>query len=63
VPASLTKKQYKRYEHSSAKTDYLEFDGRPHLPMAAPNWQEVASAIDNWLGGVLDAPVAAGQEA
>jgi hypothetical protein len=27
--------------------------------MAAPDWQEVADAIDGWLPGVLDAPVAA----
>jgi pimeloyl-ACP methyl ester carboxylesterase len=63
VPASLTKKQYKRYEHSPAKTDYLEFEGRPHLHMVAPDWREVADAISSWLGGVLDAPVAAAQQA
>jgi pimeloyl-ACP methyl ester carboxylesterase len=63
VPASLTKAQYKRYEHSRAKTDYLEFEGRPHLHMVAPDWQEVAAAIDSWLDGVLDAPVAATQQA
>jgi pimeloyl-ACP methyl ester carboxylesterase len=58
VPASLTKAAYKRYEKSPAKTDYLEFEGRPHLHMAAPDWEEVAQAIGGWLGGVLDAPVA-----
>jgi len=26
--------------------------------MAAPDWQEVAQAIDSWLDGVLDAPIA-----
>ncbi|HEX4189163.1 MAG TPA: alpha/beta hydrolase [Solirubrobacteraceae bacterium] len=59
VPASLAKAQYKRYERSPARTDYLEFDGRPHLHMAAPDWQEVAAAIDSWLDGVLDTPIAA----
>jgi pimeloyl-ACP methyl ester carboxylesterase len=63
VPASLTKAQYKRYERSSAKTDYLEFEGRPHLHMIAPDWQEVAAAIDSWLDGVLDAPEPAAQHA
>jgi hypothetical protein len=24
--------------------------------MVAPDWQEVAAAIDSWLDGVLDAP-------
>jgi pimeloyl-ACP methyl ester carboxylesterase len=58
VPASLSKAQYKRYERSPVKTDYLEFAGRPHLHMAASDWQEVAEAIDSWLEGVLGAPVA-----
>ena len=56
VPASLSKAQYKRYERSPVKTDYLEFEGRPHLHMAAPDWQEVAAAIESWLDGVLDEP-------
>jgi pimeloyl-ACP methyl ester carboxylesterase len=59
VPASLAKAQYRRYESSPAKTDYLEFEGRPHLHMIAPDWQEVADAIDSWLDGVLDAPMSA----
>jgi pimeloyl-ACP methyl ester carboxylesterase len=63
VPASLTKAQYKRYERSPAKVDYLEFEGRPHLHMVASDWQEVAAAIDSWLDGVLDAPLAATQPA
>src|SRR5262249_22767601 len=62
VPASLTKAQYKKYTHSSAQTDYLEFEGRPHLHMAADDWEEVATAIDNWLDGVLDASAAARQK-
>jgi pimeloyl-ACP methyl ester carboxylesterase len=61
VPASLTKAQYKRYEHSPAQTDYLEFEGRPHLHMIAPDWQEVAEAINSWLDGVLAASAPAAQ--
>jgi pimeloyl-ACP methyl ester carboxylesterase len=57
VPTSLSKAQYRRYERSPARTDYLEFAGRPHLHMAAPDWQEVAAAVDSWLDGILDAPV------
>jgi len=61
VPASVTKAAYKRYEKSPAKTEYLEFAGRPHLHMAASDWEEVAQAVDTWIGGVLDAdaPIAA----
>jgi pimeloyl-ACP methyl ester carboxylesterase len=54
APASLSKAQYKKYERSPAKTDYLEFEGRPHLHMAADDWEEVAAEVDNWLHGVLD---------
>ncbi len=59
VPASLSKAQFKRYEKSPAKTDYLEFEGRPHLHMTAPDWQEVAEGINSWLDGVLGAPTSA----
>ena len=38
-------------------TDYIEFAGRPHLHMAADDWEEVAAAIDSWFDGVLDAPL------
>jgi alpha-beta hydrolase superfamily lysophospholipase len=58
VPASVAKKQYEKYEHSPAQTEYIEFEGRPHLITAAEGWEEVAGAIDNWLAGVL-APTAA----
>ena len=54
-PASLAEKQYKKYERSSAQTDYVEFEGRPHLLMAAKGWDEFAASIDSWLAGVLDA--------
>jgi pimeloyl-ACP methyl ester carboxylesterase len=54
VPASLTRAQYKKYEKSPSKTDYVEFEGRPHLHMAAPDWEEVAAAAEKWLAAVLD---------
>jgi pimeloyl-ACP methyl ester carboxylesterase len=57
VPASLARKQYEKYERSPASTDFLEFEGRPHLLMAADGWEQVAADIDSWLDGVLDAPI------
>jgi pimeloyl-ACP methyl ester carboxylesterase len=57
VPASLSKKQYEKYQRSPAETEYVEFESRPHLLMAAEGWEEVAAAIDSWLDGVLEAPV------
>ena len=53
VPASLSRAQAKKYARSPAKTDYLEFEGRPHLAMTAPGWEEIAAAIDTWLRGML----------
>jgi alpha-beta hydrolase superfamily lysophospholipase len=55
VPASLARTQYEKYERSPAATEYLEFQGRPHLVMAAEGWDEVAAAVDSWLDGVLEA--------
>jgi pimeloyl-ACP methyl ester carboxylesterase len=62
VPASLSHKQYSKYERSEAQTDYLEFAGRPHLMMAAEGWEEIAAGIESWLNGVLaTTPVGARQ--
>lgn len=55
VPASLSRAQVKKYGRSPAQTDYLEFEGRPHLAMTADGWEEIAGGIDSWLGGVLAA--------
>jgi alpha-beta hydrolase superfamily lysophospholipase len=54
VPASLARKQYEKYERSPAATEYVEFEGRPHLLMAAEGWDEVAASIDSWLDRVLE---------
>ena len=58
VPTSLSEAQYKHYERSPAKTDYLELEGRPHLFVVGEGWEEVAASIDRWLEGVLDATAA-----
>ncbi len=58
MPASLAKKQYEKYERSPAATEYIEFEGRPHLMMAAPGWEEIAASVDSWLDGVLEATAA-----
>ena len=55
VPASLSKKQFEKYEKSEAQTDYVEFEGRPHLMMTADGWEEIASTIETWIDGVLTA--------
>jgi pimeloyl-ACP methyl ester carboxylesterase len=57
IPASVAEKQYRKYARSSAHTDYVQFEGRPHLLMAAEGWNEVAAYIDSWIDGVLKATV------
>lgn len=53
VPASVSRAQHKKYERSPAKTDYLEFEGRPHLFVVGSGSDEVAAAIDGWLDAAL----------
>jgi pimeloyl-ACP methyl ester carboxylesterase len=59
VPASVSAAQYRKYERSPARTDYLEFEGRPHLFMVGEGWEEVAGAVDGWLERVLGGAAAA----
>ena len=60
VPPSVSRAQYKKYDGFAAKTEYLEFEGRPHLFIVGEGSDEVAVAIDSWLDGVLDAAPAQG---
>lgn len=55
VPASLSKKNYEKYEDSPAQTEYIEFAGRPHLMMVAEGWEEIAAGIERWIDGVIAA--------
>jgi alpha-beta hydrolase superfamily lysophospholipase len=59
VPASVSAAQYRKYERSPARTDYLEFEGRPHLFMVGEGWEAVAEAVNGWLHRVLHGPEAA----
>jgi pimeloyl-ACP methyl ester carboxylesterase len=63
VPASLAHKQYEKYGKSDTQTDYLSFEGRPHLMMVAEGWEEIAAGIESWLEGVLTTAAVGGKEA
>jgi pimeloyl-ACP methyl ester carboxylesterase len=52
IPAGTVKANFKKYRHSAAKTDLLEFPGRSHFHMAQDGWEEVAAAIEHWLTAV-----------
>jgi pimeloyl-ACP methyl ester carboxylesterase len=65
IPASLAKKAFEKYEKHEAyeaQTDYVEFEGRPHLMMVAEGWEEIAGHIDTWLDGVLATSPATARE-
>jgi pimeloyl-ACP methyl ester carboxylesterase len=49
VPESVTKATAKKYKHSPAVTDTLEFADRGHSLTVDSGWHEVAEASLNWL--------------
>ncbi len=53
VPATVSKANYDKYNHSTAKTDFHEFPSRSHLIMVGEGWQEVVDYIHSWLNVTL----------
>lgn len=49
VPASLVRRNYRKYAESSAVTDFQEFAGRTHWIIAQQGWQEVAGFALDWI--------------
>lgn len=49
VPASVSRSIYKKQRHAPARTNLLEFEGRPHMLMAGEGWEEVATGVHDWL--------------
>lgn len=39
---------YRNYRASPARTDLLQFPGRPHFLIATPGWEEVADRVLEW---------------
>lgn len=63
VPPAVAKATFRKYRHSAATTEFVEFPGRSHLLVAGEGWEEVAQYIADWLDRVLrPAPVAIDQE-
>jgi pimeloyl-ACP methyl ester carboxylesterase len=48
MPASLSRKIYRKHSASPVKTDYKEFPGRSHYLIAEQWWQEVADYALTW---------------
>ena len=48
VPASVNQANLRKYRHSTATTDFVEFSGRSHLIVAQSGWEEVAERALFW---------------
>ncbi|RXK55572.1 alpha/beta hydrolase [Oleiharenicola lentus] len=48
MPASLNRKNFRKYRHSSAVTEYQEFAGRSHFIIGEAGWEEVAAYALDW---------------
>lgn len=49
VPASLNKKNFKRYKDENSLREHKIFDGRDHFIAGEEGWEEVANYIHEWL--------------
>jgi hypothetical protein len=49
VPASVVRRNYRKYAKSAAATDFHEFAGRTHWIIAQDGWQEVADYALEWI--------------
>jgi len=48
MPAALNRKNFRKYQASSAVTEYKEFPGRSHYIIAEKGWEEVADYALKW---------------
>lgn len=49
IPASLNKKNFKRYKDEKSIREYKVFEGRDHFIAGEDGWVEVASYIYDWI--------------
>jgi pimeloyl-ACP methyl ester carboxylesterase len=48
APPALNRENYRRYDRSSAITDYKVFPHRPHFTIGVPGWEAVADYALGW---------------
>ncbi len=53
MPASLNRKNFRKYRHSAAVTEYKEFVGRSHFIIGENGWDEVAEYALRWVEAKL----------
>ncbi|MFO7844091.1 MAG: alpha/beta hydrolase [Bacteroidales bacterium] len=49
IPASLNKKNFKRYKDEKSIREHKIFEGRDHFIAGEDGWKEVANYVHNWL--------------
>ena len=49
IPASLNKKNFKRYKDENSIREHKIFEGRDHFIAGEDGWKEVANYVYNWL--------------
>jgi pimeloyl-ACP methyl ester carboxylesterase len=49
IPATLNKRNFKRYKDKSSVTEFKEFPNNNHFVTGLPNWQETAGYVADWL--------------
>lgn len=53
MPASLNRKNFRKYRGSSAVTEYKEFAGRSHFIIGEKGWEEVADYALEWAESMI----------
>lgn len=49
IPASLNKRNSKKYKDKNSIVDFKVFENRNHFVIGADGWEEVAAYIENWI--------------
>ncbi len=49
VPPQINRSNFKKYQHTSARTDFKEFPNRCHWIISQAGWDEVAGYSFDWL--------------
>lgn len=49
IPASLNKRNFKRYKQEGSVTEFKEFEGNNHFVISLPNWKQTADYILDWI--------------
>ncbi|MFY9969387.1 MAG: alpha/beta hydrolase [Roseiarcus sp.] len=49
VPARLSFNSFSRYRQRGSITEFRAFDGRDHMVIVEPGWEEVADFVAHWL--------------